>query len=181
MNLESLDRHPDLKQAVEDCYEAQDDHASWLMRNHPGTTRGQVSVEVLYHLLLRLLWLGEPEFAESAVVRMDPARQARMQDLADLVSAHGLENVPDMVAARDRAMAWSVLPGVLADDIQVVLESRLRADAAEERLTRLFTEAAAAAARVEDEMGRDAVLFVLGAAQTRDGTARGKGRNGRTS
>ena len=181
MNLDSLDSYPDLKQAVEDCYEAQDDHAAWLMRNHPGVTRDQVSVEMLYHLLLRLLWLGEGEFAENAVIRMDPVRQSRMRELAMLVSSKGLEGVPDMLAARDRALEWGVLPGVLADDIQVVLESRLRADDDEERLTRLFTEAAAAAARVEEIMGQEAALFVLGAAQTRDRAGRAEGKTGRTS
>lgn len=168
MNFDGFDGYPDLKQAVEDCYEAQEDQTSWIMRNHPGVKAPQVAVEILYHLLLRLLWLGEPDFAENAVIRMDPARRQRMGDMSGMVAARGLEEVPEMVLARDEALRWGPLPGVLADDISVLLETRLMTSDDETRLSRLHNEAVAAAARVEDIMDENVVLYVYGVAQTRD-------------
>jgi hypothetical protein len=174
VNFDSLDAYPDLKQAVEDCHEAQEDQTAWLTRNHPGVRDPQVAVEILYHLLLRLLWLGEPGFAENAVVRMDEGRRTRMASQAAQVEARGIEGVPAMLAARGSALRWGALPGVLADDISVMLEARLQSADPEARLVRLHNEAAAAAARVEDMLGEDVVLFVLGVAQTRDRSERRK-------
>lgn len=168
MNFDSFDGYPDLKQAAEDCYEAQEDQASWIMRNHPGVTAPRVAVEMLYHLLLRLLWLGEGDFAENAVIRLDEGRRGRMEALSKAVSGMGLEQVPDMVLARDEALQWGALPGVLADDISVLLETRLMSSDDETRVVRLHNEAVAAAARVEDIMGENVVLYVYGVAQTRD-------------
>ena len=168
MNFDSFDGYPDLKQAAEDCYEAQEDQASWIMRNHPGVTAPRVAVEMLYHLLLRLLWLGEGDFAENAVIRLDEGRRGRMEALSKAVSGMGLEQVPDMVLARDEALQWGALPGVLADDISVLLETRLMSSDDETRIVRLHNEAVAAAARVEDIMGENVVLYVYGVAQTRD-------------
>jgi len=168
MNFDSFDGYPDLKQAAEDCYEAQEDQASWIMRNHPGVTAPRVSVEMLYHLLLRLLWLGEGDFAENAVIRLDEGRRGRMEALSKAVSGMGLEQVPDMVLAQDEALQWGALPGVLADDISVLLETRLMSSDDETRVVRLHNEAVAAAARVEDIMGENVVLYVYGVAQTRD-------------
>ncbi len=168
MNFDSFDGYPDLKQAVEDCYEAQDDQASWIMRNHPGVTGPQIAVEMLYHLLLRLLWLGEPDFAENAVMRRDADRRSRMDDLSKAVARVGIDGVARMASARDQALRWGALPGVLADDIGMFLERSLQTSDDEARLVRLHNEAAAAAARVEDIMGEDVVLYVYGAAQMRD-------------
>lgn len=168
MNFDSFDGYPDLKQAVEDCYEAQEDQTAWIMRNHPGVTAPQVAVEILYHLLLRLLWLGEPDFADNAVVRRDVEKRSRMDDLAAMVGKDGIDGVPRMVAARHQALRWGPLPGVLADDIAMFLERSLKTSDDEARLVRLHNEASAAAARVEDIMGEDVVLYVYGAAQMRD-------------
>jgi len=168
MNFDSFDGYPDLKQAAEDCYEAQEDQASWIMRNHPGVTAPRVAVEMLYHLLLRLLWLGEGDFAENAVIRLDEGRRGRMEALSKAVSGMGLEQVPDMVLARDEALQWGALPGVLADDISVLLETRLMSSDDETKIVRLHNEAVAAAARVEDIMGENVVLYVYGVAQMRD-------------
>jgi len=168
MNFDSLERYPDLKQAVEDCYEAQEDQTSWIMRNHPGVSARQIAVEILYHILLRLLWLGENDFAENAVIRLDEERRGRMAEMSQAVTARGLEDVPEMVLARDEALRWGSLPGVLADDISVLLETRLMTSDDENRVVRLHNEAAAAAARVEDIMDENVVLFIYGTAQTRD-------------
>ena len=168
MNFDSFDGYPDLKQAVEDCYEAQEDQTSWIMRNHPGVSAQQVAVEMLYHLLLRLLWLGEGDFAENAVVRLDDGRRARMNSLSSAIDGKGLEEVPEMVLARDAALRWGALPGVLADDISMLLETRLLTDDDETRVVRLHNETVAAAARVEDILDENVVLYVYGAAQTRD-------------
>lgn len=175
MNFDSFDGYPDLKQAVEDCYEAQEDQTAWIMRNHPGVGAQQVAVEILHHLLLRLLWLGEGDFAENAVIRLDDGRRARMDALSRAVAGRGLEEVPEMVLARDEALRWGPLPGVLADDISVLLETRLLTDDDETRVVRLHNEAVAAAARVEDILDENVVLYVYGVAQTRDRAGRRPG------
>ena len=172
MNFDSFDGYPDLKQAVEDCYEAQDDQTTWIMRNHPGVEAPQVAVEILYHILLRLLWLGERQFAENAVVRHDEGRRARMASLSHAIDRNGIEGVREMAAARATVLRWGPLPGVLADDIAVVLETRLLASDDETKLVRLHNEGAAAAARVEDMLGENVVLYVYGVAQMRDRVGR---------
>ncbi|MFZ3481770.1 hypothetical protein [Sphingomonas sp. 3-13AW] len=167
MNFDTFDRYPDLKQAVEDCYEAQDEQTSWIVRNHPLVGPSQIAVETLYFLLSRLLWLGEPDFAENAVVRMDEGRRERMRALSLAVAQKGITAVPEMVLARDEALSWGPLPGVLAEDIFDLVETRLTSGDEESRLVRLHNEAVAAAARLEDLLSENVVLYVLGAAQTR--------------
>ena len=175
MNFESFDRYPDLKQAVEDCYEIQEERTKLIIKLHPRVTPEQVAVELLYHLMLRLFWMGEPDFAANALIRQDRDRQARLSILSARILDQGLESVPAMVQARDIALQWGVLPGSLAEDIADMIEDRMsiNSDSAETRLTRFHNEAAAAAARVEDLLGENVSLFVFGAAQTRDRVARG--------